>query len=118
MITKTGLLSNCATHSRVMSRLRFSTEPRDKNASHCDVAIIGSGFMGLNTAYQLARRSNIKIKLFERYPSFGYSSSGYSSAILRSLYSKETMIRFASNGIHQYKHWNAYLNSTQTTGRF
>eukprot|EP01083_Nonionella_stella_P085080 235679_1 len=129
MLTKTQLISDYISHSPVISRFRehscdfskykrFSTQPTDHNASSCDVAIIGGGSMGLNTAYQMARRSDIKIKLFERYPSFGYGSSGHSSAILRSLYSKETMIRFASNGIHQYKHWNTYLNSTQTTGRF
>eukprot|EP01084_Bolivina_argentea_P131831 232640_1 len=129
MLTKTQLISDYISHSPVISRFRkhscdfskykrFSTQPTDHNASSCDVAIIGGGSMGLNTAYQMARRSDIKIKLFERYPSFGYGSSGHSSAILRSLYSKETMIRFASNGIHQYKHWNTYLNSPQTTGSF
>jgi len=75
--------------------------------------------MGLNTAYQIARRSPAaKIKVLEQCPGIGYGSSGASSAILRHLYSKEPMIRFAQNGIHHYKHWNEYLQSKQTVGRF
>eukprot|EP01084_Bolivina_argentea_P093460 168081_1 len=126
MLSKLRLLSNSpvTSHLSCLSRIHLpqtniqhiSTHPNDNNT--CDVAIIGSGIMGLNVAYQIARRSPMNIRIFERYPSFGYSSSGHSSAILRHLYSKETMIQFANNGINQYKNWNNYLNSTQTKGKF
>ena len=56
----------------------------------CDVAIIGAGIMGLNTAYQILRRApQTKIKVIERSPGPGYGSSGASSAILRSFYTFE-----------------------------
>ena len=52
------------------------------NDNTCDIAIIGSGIMGLNTAYQIARRSpSAKIKIFEKSAGPGFGSSGALSAI-------------------------------------
>ena len=77
----------------------------------CDVAIIGSGIMGLNVAYQLARRDpNINIKIFEKAPNVGFGSTGASSGICRTFYTFPEMVEFARDGINLYKNWNEYLN--------
>lgn len=66
--------------------------------------------MGLNTAFQIARRSpSTKIKIFEQAPGPGYGSSGASSAICRVFYSFENQVMMARDGINLYRNWNDYL---------
>lgn len=91
-----------------LSKWNFSD---GSNSSSCDIAIIGSGIMGLNVGYQIARRSdpNIKIKIFEKAPGAGYGSSGASSAILRTFYTFPQMVEFSRDAIESYKDWHNYL---------
>ena len=66
--------------------------------------------MGLNTAFQIARRSpNLKIAVFEKDRGVGGGSTGQSSGILRRFYSLDPMVRFAVNGYQIYQNWPDYL---------
>ena len=64
-----------------------------KTAKVADVAIVGAGIWGMNTAFQLKRRSpELNVQVFEQAPALGYGSSGYSTGFLRAYYSfDETM---------------------------
>lgn len=75
--------------------------------------------MGLNTAYQIARRSpSTKIKIFEQAPGPGYGSSGASSAICRTNYTFKEQIQFTVDGMNLYKNWNDYLKSNDASGTY
>lgn len=75
--------------------------------------------MGLNTAYQIARRDpNARIKIFEKAPDVGYGSTGASSAILRSFYTYPKMIDFATSGMNIYKNWEEYLQIPQSSAEY
>ena len=89
------------------------------NDKTCDIGIIGCGIMGLNTAYQIARRSpSTKIKIFEQSPGPGYGSSGASSAICRTMYTFEEQIRFTMAGMNLYRNWNDYLQSNEASAKY
>eukprot|EP01084_Bolivina_argentea_P019873 36953_1 len=90
-----------------------------QNDKTCDIAIIGAGIMGLNTAYQITRRSpSTKIKIFEKSPGPGYGSSGASSAICRTFYTFENQIKFSQDGMNLYQNWNDYLQYKNASAIF
>eukprot|EP01083_Nonionella_stella_P088573 246939_1 len=98
-------------------RQPFSSSIQSNRA--CDVAIIGSGIMGLNTAFQIARRCpSTKIKVFEKAPGPEYGSSGASSGICRHLYTLENQIRFTVDGVNLYKNWQDYLQYKEASAVF
>ncbi len=54
-----------------------------KKTSFVDVAVIGGGFAGLATAYQLTRISKLKIVVLEREPALGGHASGNNAGMIR-----------------------------------
>ena len=49
-------------------------------AETADVVVIGAGIIGLSTAFQVARRSSLKVIVLEKGASLGEGSTGASSA--------------------------------------
>jgi glycine/D-amino acid oxidase-like deaminating enzyme len=80
-----------------------------------DVVIAGAGIIGLSIAWQLARRSELRILVLERGAGVGEGSTGASSAVCRCRYSLDDVVRLARDGIEAYRHWKAYtgLNSAR-----
>lgn len=73
-----------------------------------DVVIVGAGIIGLSTAWQLARRSNLSIAVIEKGAGLGEGSTGASSAVCRHRYSSDAMIELARDGISWYLNWDAF----------
>ncbi|MEQ8515886.1 MAG: FAD-dependent oxidoreductase, partial [Chromatocurvus sp.] len=84
----------------------------------CDVVIIGAGIIGLSIAWQLRRRSNLRIVVCERGPAVGAGSTGASSAVCRHRYSADDMVRLARAGIHAYREWHSYLGQRHPRAEF
>lgn len=84
----------------------------------CDVLIVGAGIIGLSIAWQLRRRSHLRIVVCERGPGIGAGSTGASSAICRYRYSADEMVQLARDGIGAYQQWNTYLDQPDTRARF
>jgi sarcosine oxidase subunit beta len=74
-----------------------------------DVVIVGAGVIGLSTAWQLARRSQLRIVVLEKGAALGEGSTGASSAICRHRYSRDEMITLARDGIHAYRNWADFV---------
>lgn len=78
-----------------------------------DIIIVGAGIIGLNTALQIARRSDARILVLEKGAGLGEGSTGASSAVCRFRYSRPEMVQLAKDGINAYQHWSDYLELTQ-----
>ncbi len=70
-----------------------------------DVIIVGGGIIGLSTAWQIARRSSLKVAVLEKGAGVGEGSTGASSAVCRHRYSSDAMVTLARDGISAYRHW-------------
>lgn len=79
---------------------------------HYDVVIIGAGIIGLSIAWQLARRSKLRIAVVEKGAAVGEGSTGASSAVCRVRYSLDETMMLARDGIEAYRHWDAYTGLT------
>ena len=75
---------------------------------HYDVVIVGAGIIGLSIAWQLARRSSLRIAVLEKGAGLGEGSTGASSAVCRHRYSSDEMIELARDGITAYRYWQAF----------
>jgi glycine/D-amino acid oxidase-like deaminating enzyme len=75
---------------------------------HYDVVIAGAGIIGLCIAWQLARRSKLRIAVIEKGAAVGEGSTGASSAICRVRYSIDETLVLARDGINAYRHWGAF----------
>ncbi|EGD72458.1 hypothetical protein PTSG_00481 [Salpingoeca rosetta] len=83
-----------------------------------DVVVVGAGIMGLHTAYQLARRDrNLNVLVLEQGRSLGQGSTGYSTALLRCLYSLDGMVHAASDGLIVHQNWSEYTEISDPAGR-
>ena len=85
---------------------------------HCDVAIVGAGIIGLSIAWQLARRSNLRIAVVEKGAAVGEGSTGASSAICRVRYSIDETLVLARDGISAYRHWAAFTRLRKPAADF
>lgn len=83
-----------------------------------DITIIGAGIIGLSIAWQLARRSSLKIIVLEKGAAVGEGSTGASSAICRLRYSLDDMVRLAQDGINAYRNWQTYTGLAETRACF
>jgi glycine/D-amino acid oxidase-like deaminating enzyme len=86
--------------------------------SHYDVVIVGAGIIGLNIAWELARRSDLSIAVIEKGAGTGEGSTGASSAICRYRYSMDEMVQLASDGIGAYRDWQAYTGLSKPQAIF
>jgi len=91
------------------------TTPRTHTA---DVAIIGGGIIGMMTAYQIARRSNLRVTVLERGSGLGEGSTGASSAITRQRYTHPEMIRIALGGNTVFANWSEFTGIDQPKGAY
>ncbi|WOJ95481.1 FAD-dependent oxidoreductase [Congregibacter brevis] len=83
-----------------------------------DIVIVGAGIIGLNIAYQCARRGNLRILVLERGAGVGEGSTGASSAACRHRYSADDLTVLARDGINAYRHWQEYLALDATRASF
>lgn len=83
-----------------------------------DVVIVGAGIIGLSIAWELARRSDLKIAVIEKGASTGEGSTGASSAICRYRYSMDDMLQLASDGIRAYRDWPSYTRLSRPQARY
>ena len=83
-----------------------------------DVIVIGAGIIGLSIAWQLVRRSNLRVTVLEKGSSTGEGSTGASSAVCRYRYSTDEMVHFARDGIHAYREWQAFTGLTEPRAHF
>lgn len=83
-----------------------------------DVVVIGAGIIGLSTAFQLVRRSPLKVVVLEKGTALGEGSTGASSAVCRFRYSRPEMVELARDGIAAYRHWADYLEIADPRARF
>lgn len=72
-----------------------------------DVVIAGAGIIGLSIAWELARRSKLKIAVLEKGAGTGEGSTGASSAICRYRYSMDEMLHLASDGRSFYETYHS-----------
>ena len=83
-----------------------------------DIAIVGGGIMGMSIAYQVARRSNASIAVFEKGIGLGEGSTGGSSSITRQRYTQIESVRIARDGNVIWRNWADYVGSDNPNGRF
>lgn len=83
-----------------------------------DIAIVGGGIMGMSIAYQVARRSDLKIAVFEKGIGLGEGSTGGSSSITRQRYTQIESVRIARDGNVIWRNWAEYVGNDNPNGRF
>ena len=83
-----------------------------------DIVIVGAGIIGLSIAWELSRRSRLRIAVLEKGAGIGEGSTGASSAVCRYRYSIDEMLLFARDGISAYKNWQAYTSLSEPSASF
>ena len=83
-----------------------------------DVVIVGAGIIGLSIAWQLVRRSALRIAVIEKGAAVGEGSTGASSAICRVRYSTDQMLLLARDGIDAYRHWGAFTGLSSPAAEY
>ena len=83
-----------------------------------DIIIIGAGIVGLSTAFQIAKRTNLSILVLEKSTMLGAGSTGASSAICRHRYSQDHMVSLARDGILAYRNWEAFTGIKSPQGEY
>jgi glycine/D-amino acid oxidase-like deaminating enzyme len=98
----------------------FDSENRGKGQGmkNYDVVIVGAGIIGLSIAWQLARRSRLRIAVIEKGAAVGEGSTGASSAICRVRYSIDETLLLARDGIRAYRHWGAFTGLENPSAEF
>lgn len=81
---------------------------RRASANSYDLIVVGAGIIGLCTAWQVARRSGLRIAVLENGAGVGAGSTGASSAVCRFRYSLDSMVQLARDGIDAYRNWQAF----------
>ncbi len=83
-----------------------------------DVIIIGAGIIGSSIAWQIVRRSKLRVAIVEKGAGPGEGSSGASSAICRYRYTFDEMVRLARDGINAYQNWQDFTELRQPRADF
>ena len=83
-----------------------------------DVVVIGGGIIGSAIAYQLAVRNFGRVWVVERGAGPAEGSTGASSSIVRTLYSRPETIRLALGGQAAFRQWDEFTQLDQPRSRF
>lgn len=86
--------------------------------SNFDVLVVGAGIIGLSIAWQIARRSNLRIAVLERGAGVGEGSTGASSAVCRFRYSHDEVVSLARDGIACYQQWKAFTGRSEVRAEY
>lgn len=82
-----------------------------------DVVIAGGGIIGLSIAWQIARRSRLRVLVAEKGRGLGEGSTGASSAICRCRYSIDEMVALARDSIALYRDWPSFTRLADPRAR-
>ncbi len=77
-------------------------------AATADVVVVGGGIVGASIAYQVARRSRLRVVVVEKGAGVAVGSTGASSSIVRTRYTHPELIRLARDGQIAYQEWAAF----------
>ena len=80
-----------------------------------DAIVIGAGVIGGAVAYELGRRG-LRTLSVDKGPAAGFGSTSASSAVIRFSYSTPTGVAAAWEGMHYWKRWPEYLETTDENG--
>ena len=83
-----------------------------------DVLVIGGGIIGSAIAYQLAVRDYGRVVVVERGAGPAEGSTGSSSSIVRTLYSRPETVRLAMGGQTAFRQWGEFTQLEQPRSRF
>ncbi|MDH3260866.1 MAG: FAD-binding oxidoreductase [Acidimicrobiia bacterium] len=83
-----------------------------------DVVVIGGGIIGSSIAFQLASRDVGRVVVVEKGAGPAEGSTGASSAIVRTLYSRPETVRLALHGQTAYRNWAEFTGIEQPRSRF
>ncbi len=83
-----------------------------------DVVVVGAGIVGLSVAYQVARRSSLRVVVVERAAGPGEGSTGASVALIRQRYTHDEVIRLAHHALVAYRSWPEFTRLAEPAGRF
>jgi len=83
-----------------------------------DVVIVGAGIIGLSVAWQIARRSALRVAVLEKAPAVAEGSTGASSAVCRFRYSIDEVVFLARDGINAYRHWREFTGLNEPRASF
>jgi glycine/D-amino acid oxidase-like deaminating enzyme len=83
-----------------------------------DVVIVGAGIVGSAIAYQIVRRSPMKVTLLDKGAGPAEGSTGASSSICRCRYSNPQVIRLARDGLAAYRNWSEFTELEQPGNEF
>ncbi len=73
-----------------------------------DVVVVGAGIIGSSIAYQIARRSPLRVVVLEKGAGVAEGSTGASSSIVRCKYTHPEVVRLAHQGQEAYGDWSAF----------
>ena len=73
-----------------------------------DVVVVGAGIIGSSIAYQIARRSPLRVVVLEKGAGVAEGSTGASSSIVRCKYTHPEVVRLARHGQEAYGDWSAF----------
>lgn len=107
-----------AVEVRGSSALSYRSGIPEGKAMNYDIVVAGAGIIGLNIAYQCARRGSQRILILDRGAGVGEGSTGASSAVCRHRYSADNLTTVARDGIFAYRHWQEYVGLTSPRASF
>ena len=89
-------------------------------ASHSsyDVVVIGAGIIGSAVAYQIARRSDMKVLVVDKAAGPATGSTGASVAISRCRYTVPEVVRLAYSSQLAYRSWEDFTGLASPTNDY
>ncbi len=87
-------------------------------AETADIIVVGAGIIGLNTAFQIALRTQARIVVLDKGKGPGEGSTGASSAVCRFKYSYDEMVLLAKHGVGAYQQWADYTKLKDPRAQF
>lgn len=83
-----------------------------------DIVVVGAGIIGSSIAYQIARRSDLRVVVVDKAAGPSEGSTGASAAIVRTLYSQPQVVRLARDGQAAYRSWAEFTGLTDPRNEF